>query len=512
MYNKEKADRAVNFIKSLKLSDGKWYGNHFNLMPWQEKIIRDIFGTIKEDGTRQYRTAYIEVPRKNGKTNLGAGIALYLLFADSEMGSEIYSAAGDRDQATLVYNVASAMIRQSPALLKRCKIIDSTKRIVVYSTNSFYRVLSAEHKTKHGVNAHGVIFDELHIQPNRDLWDVLTTSSGTRTQPLIVAITTAGYDKNSVCWEQHDYALKVKNGVIKDPTFYPVIYAAEEGDDWEDEKVWFKANPALGEFRSLDEMRSLYEKAKQTPALQNTFKRLYLNIWTQQETRWIPIEKWDACPDRINPEELEGRVCYGGLDLSTTTDLSAFVLAFPFDDEVKVLPFAFIPRERMREKIRVDFVNYDLWEQQGYIIATEGNVVDYNTIEAVIKDCLEKYQVKSIAYDRWNATKTVQDLIADGYEHMIPIGQGFQSLNAPTKYLETLILNRQLNHGGNPLLRWNFDNVMMTQDPAGNIKPDKSKSNQRIDAIVALIMALDGVIRNESDSSSVYDNREILVL
>ena len=265
---------------------------------------------------------------------------------------------------------------------------------------------------------------------------MLTTSSGTRTQPLIVAITTAGYDKNSVCWEQHDYALKVKNKVIKDPTFYPVIYAADEGDDWEDEKVWFKANPALGEFRSLDEMRSLYEKAKQTPALQNTFKRLYLNIWTQQETRWIPIEKWDACPDRINPEELEGRVCYGGLDLSTTTDLSAFVLAFPFDDEVKVLPFAFIPRERMREKIRVDFVNYDLWEQQGYIIATEGNVVDYNTIEAVIKDCLEKYQVKSIAYDRWNATKTVQDLIADGYEHMIPIGQGFQSLNAPTKYLK----------------------------------------------------------------------------
>ena len=231
MYNKEKADRAVNFINSLKLSDGKWYGNHFNLMPWQEKIIRDIFGTIKEDGTRQYRTVYIEVPRKNGKTNLGAGIALYLLFADNEMGTEVYSAAGDREQASLVYNAASSMIRQSPALLKRCKIIDSTKRIVVYSTNSFYRVLSAEHKTKHGVNAHGVIFDELHIQPNRDLWDVLTTSSGTRTQPLIVAITTAGYDKNSVCWEQHDYALKVKNKVIKDPTFYPVIYAAEEGDD-----------------------------------------------------------------------------------------------------------------------------------------------------------------------------------------------------------------------------------------------------------------------------------------
>lgn len=509
MYDKIKADRAVGFIKSLKHTKGEWYGQPFNLMSWQEKIIRDLFGTVNKDGTRQYRTAYIEIPKKNGKTEIGAAIAMLLLFADGELGGEIYSAAGDKEQATLVYNVAKPMVEQAPALSSRCKIIDSVKRIVIYSTNSFYRVLSAEHKTKHGVNASGVVFDELHVQPNRDLWDTLTTSGGTRTQPLTVAITTAGYDRNSICWEQHQYALKVLKGIIKDPTFYPVIYAADENDDWEDEKVWYKANPALGNFRSLEEMRALFNKAKETPALQNTFKRLYLNIWTQQQTRWIDIKKWDATAGTVVEENLKG-ICYGGLDLSSTSDITAFILLFPVDGEYKILPFFFIPQDNMIERERKDRVPYSTWVEQGYIKATPGNTIDYSYIEKTVDEAATKYQIKEIAYDRWGADMLVQRLTEKGMT-MIPVGMGFASMNAPTKQLETLILSKKIHHGANPVLRWMFDNIMVQQDPSGNLKPDKEKSTEKIDGIVATILAVDRTMRH-GESTSVYDKRGVLTV
>ncbi|MFA6711907.1 MAG: terminase TerL endonuclease subunit [Candidatus Caldatribacteriota bacterium] len=506
---KQKGDRVVNFIKSLKHSKGKWYGKPFNLMPWQEKIIRDIFGTIKEDGTRQYRTAYIEIPRKNGKTEIAASIALYLLFADGEAGGEIYSAAGDRDQATLVYNAAQSMVKQSPALLKRCKIIDSQKRIVYYATNSFYRVLSAEHSTKHGVNAHGVIFDELHVQPNRELWDTLTTSGGTRTQPLIVAITTAGYDKNSICWEQHDYAIKVRDGIIKDPTFYPVIYAADEKDDWEDENVWFKANPALDNFRSLDEMRALYKKAKEVPALQNTFKRLYLNIWTSQETRWLDMDWWNACKGEVDPKELEGKVCYGGLDLSSTDDLSAFLLAFPKGEIVKVLPFFFMPSDNIEKRVHRDRVPYDTWVRQGLIYTTPGNVIDYQFIFDKICELAKIYEIKEIAFDPYNALMLNQKLADEGFK-MVEVRQGMKSLSPPTKHLETLILSGKLEHGGNPVLTWMFNNVMIVTDANDNRRIDKEKSREKIDGIQALIMAISRVMVQE-DKASIYETEKIKV-
>lgn len=510
MYDREKADRAVNFIKSLKHSKGRWYGHSFNLMPWQEKIIRDIFGTVNKNGTRQYRTVYIEVPRKNGKTELAAAIALYLLFADRESGAEIYSAAGDRDQASLVYNAAQSMVMQSPALLRRCKIVDSQKRIVYYKTQSFYRVISAEHTTKHGFNAHGIIFDELHIQPNRDLWDTLTTSVGSRTQPLMVAITTAGYDRNSICWEIHDYALKVLSKIIDDPTFYPVIYAADENDDWEDEKVWFKANPALGIFRSLEEMRALCRKAKEIPALQNTFKRLYLDIWTTQETRWMDIKKWDATAGMVIEDKLLGKECFGGLDLSSTTDITAFVLVFWADGILKVLPYFFIPEDSIQERVKKDGVPYDVWVKQGFIYATPGNVIDYKFIEDKIDQLARRFVIKEIAFDPWNATMLTQRLTDNGMR-MVEVRQGFASLSPPTKQLEALILQKKLNHGGNPVLRWMFDNVMVKQDASGNIKPDKEKSKEKIDGIVALIMAVDRAMRNQN-TDSVYETRGVKVI
>lgn len=443
------------------------------------------------------------IPTHNSE--LGAAIALYLLFADGEIGAEIYSAAGEKGQASLVFNVGAQMVRYSPALMKRSKIIDSQKRIVNYQTGSFYSAISAEAYSKFGYNAHGIIFDELHTQPDRDLWDVLTTSTGARSQPLIFAITTAGYDRHSICWEQHDYACKVRDGIIDDPTFLPVIYAAPEDADWQDENAWFDCNPALGVFRSLDEMRNLGQKAKENPALEMVFRRLYLDQWTNSVERWMPMEKWDECDEEIS--DLEGRDCYAGLDLSATTDLTALALVFPDGDSYDVLMHFWIPEDTMREKERKDRVPYSTWVKRGYVTATPGNVIDYHSIQHKLEEYAELYNVKEVAFDRWGATKLSQDLTDAGFT-MVPFGQGFASMAAPTKELMTLVLSGKIRHGGNPVLRWNADNMVVKTDPAGNLKPDKEKATQKIDGVVAFIMGLDRATRHsEMEGVSVYDER-----
>ena len=509
MYDEDKADRAVNFIQGLKHTKGKWKGVPFNLLDWQSKIIRDLFGTVREDGNRQYRTAYIEIPRKNGKSEIAAAVALKLLFADSEPGAEIYSAAADRDQAAIVFSVAVDMIEQAPELAKRCKIIRSTKRIIK-NDGSFYRVLSADHSTKHGFNASGIIFDELHTQPNRNLWDVLTTSGGTRSQPLVFAITTAGYNKHSICFEQHDYSRKILDEVIDDHTFYPVIFSAPDDAEWTDEEVWKSANPALGNFRDIEEMRALCYKAQQVPALQNTFRRLYLNQWTSQETRWLDLHKWDETAGEVFVEDLLGETAYAGLDLASTTDIAAFVMVFPDEDGCyDVLPYFWIPEERVQERAERDRVPYDVWVDQGYIQTTPGDVIDYRYIRAKIEELSEKHFIEEIAFDRWGATQIIQELEDAGLT-VVQFGQTFAAMSPPTKELMNLVLSKRLRHGGNPVLRWMADNLMVKQDPAGNLKPDKSKSTEKIDGMVALIMGLDRAVRHEGPS--VYEERGLLVI
>lgn len=509
MWSQEKADRAIELIELLRHTKGRYAGRPFLLEEWQKKIVRELFGTLNEDGTRQYRTAYIEIPRKNGKTELAAAIALILLFADDEPGAEIYSAAGDKDQASIAFNAALSMVLQEPELKKRCKIYESTKWIRIPEKDSFYRVISAEHSGKHGFNAHGIIFDELHTQPNRQLWDVLATSGGTRAQPLTFAITTAGYDRNSICWEQHEYAQKVLTGVIEDPSFYPVIYGAEADDDWADEKIWHKCNPALRSFRSIREMRALCSKAQETPALENTFRRLYLNQWTRQESRWMPLAKWDLCKQKVRSEDLEGEAAYCGLDLSSTIDLSAFVMVFP-DGEGghDVLPFFWIPEESIEKRVRKDRVPYDVWVKQGLIETTPGNVIDYRYIRRKINELGERYNIKEIAFDRWGATEIIQNLEDEGFT-VVQFGQGYKSMTAPTKELMKLVLEKKLYHGGHPVLRWMCDNLVVKQDPAANLKPDHAKSTEKIDGMVALIMGLDRALRHRN---SVYDERGMLSL
>ncbi|MDG3144587.1 terminase large subunit [Streptococcus suis] len=512
-YDKAKADRAVTFINNLSHTKGKWAGKRFDLLPWQEQIVRDLFGIVKEDGNRQFLTAYIEIPKKNGKSELAAAIALYLLYADNEASAEVYGAACDRNQASIVFDVAKQMVQMSRPLEKRSKIMGATKRIVNYSNAGFYQVLSAETGTKHGLNVSGLVFDEIHAQPNRHLYDVLTKGSGdAREQPLFFIITTAGTDRNSICYELHTKALDILNGRKKDTSFYPVVYGLSDEDDWNDEANWLKANPSLGHTIGIDRVREAYQQALDNPAEENVFKQLRLNMWTSSSVAWIPEHVYAKGNDPIQYESLKGRSCYAGLDLSSTSDITALVLVFPprFEEEnYIVLPFFWLPEDTLELRCRRDHVLYDVWERQGYIKTTEGNVVHYGFIEKFIEDLSEIYHIKEIAYDRWNATQMVQNLEGMGLT-MVPFGQGYKDMSPPSKELYKLMMEGKIQHGGHPVLKWMGQNVVMRQDPAGNIKPDKEKSVEKIDGIVALIMGLDRCIRHQTDEGSVYDERGIL--
>ena len=513
-YDKAKADRAVKFIQNLKHTKGKWDGKKFMLLPWQEQIVRDIFGIVRADGKRQFLTAYVEIPKKQGKSELAAAIALYLLYADGEASAEVYGAACDRNQASIVFDVAKQMVMKSPALMKRSKIAAATKRIVNYSNAGFYQVLSAETGTKHGLNVSGLVFDEIHAQPNRKLYDVLTKGSGdAREQPLFFIITTAGTDKQSICYELHTKALDIMNGRKNDSTFYPVVYGLEEGDDWNDEANWYKANPSLGHTIAIERVREAYKNALENPAEENVFKQLRLNMWTNSTVVWIPEHIYDKGNSPIDIDSLAGRDCYAGLDLASTSDITAFVLVFPprsEDEKYIVLPFFWLPEDTLELRCRRDHVLYDVWERQGYIHTTEGNVIHYGFIERFIEELGKKYHIKEIAYDRWNATQMVQNLEDEGFT-MVPFGQGFKDMSPPSKELYKLLMEGSIIHGGNPVLKWMAQNVVMRQDPAGNIKPDKERSVEKIDGIVALIMGLDRCIRNGGETTSIYDERGMIV-
>ncbi|HHQ0818010.1 TPA: terminase large subunit [Listeria innocua] len=516
IYDKDAADYAVNFIECLSHTKGKWSGKPFELIDWQEQIIRDLFGTLKPDGYRQFNTAYIEIPKKMGKSELAAAVALLLTCGDGEERAEVYGCAADRQQASIVFEVAADMVRMSPALSKRVKILSATKRIIFQPTNSFYQVLSAEAYSKHGFNIHGVVFDELHTQPNRKLFDVMTKGSGdARTQPLYFLITTAGSDTKSICYETHQKAKDLMERRKIDPTFYPVIYGADESDDWTDPKVWKKANPSLGITVGIDKVKAACESAKQNPAEENAFRQLRLNQWVKQAVRWMPMDRWDKCAFAVNEEDLLGRVCYGGLDLSSSIDITAFVLVFPpldEDDKYIILPYFWLPEETLSARVNRDHVPYDVWEKQDHLKTTEGNVVHYGFIEKFIEELGEKYNIREIAFDRWGAVQMVQNLEGMGFT-VVPFGQGFKDMSPPTKELMKLTLEEKVAHGGHPVLRWMMDNIFVRTDPAGNIKPDKEKSSEKIDGAVATIMALDRAIRCGNDTSaSVYDNRGILFI
>ncbi|MEE9296976.1 MAG: terminase TerL endonuclease subunit [Phycisphaerae bacterium] len=492
------------FEHCLTLTAGEWRGQPFLLQPWQRAIVANLFGWKRPDGTRRYREAFVYVPRKNGKSELAGGLGNFLIFADAEPGAQVYCAAADREQARLVFNAAKTMVQAEPEMTARSKVY--TNAIVVEATGSVLKVVSAEAYSKHGINAHGIIIDELHAQPNRELVDVLCTSTGARRQPLIIHITTADFDREgSICNEKYDYACKVRDGVIDDPAFLPVIYEAQPDDDWTDPRVWARANPNLGVSVSREYLERECRRAQETPSYENTFKRLHLNLRTQQDVRWLSLETWDACGGAaIDETALEGRTCYAGVDLSATTDLSALVLVFHDDDGgITVVPRFWMPADNALKRERRDRVPFQTWARQGYIEMTPGNVVDYDRIRGRINELQTQFDIREIAIDRWNSTQLAVQLQGDGFE-VVTFGQGFRDMTAPTKEWEKLVISAKLRHGGHPVMRWMASNVAVETDAAGNLKPSKKHSTERIDGIVAGIMALGrAMVRDQNDTPRI---------
>jgi len=504
------AQRVRNFFSQfLRHSKGQWARQPFVLLHWQwQDIIAPLFGWKRADGTRRFRRGYIEVPKKNGKSTLFSGLSLYLLTGDGEPGAEVYSAAVDRDQASIVYNEAANMVESSPALASRLRVIRSTKRIVFEKLRSFYRALSADVPAKEGLNAHAVLIDELHAQKTRELWDTLRYAGASRRQPLHLAVTTAGFDRLSICWEQHLYAEQVLAGLIHDPAFFGYISAATPEDDWTDPEVWKKANPSFGITINEDQFAEDCREAQESPAKENSFRRYRLNQWTEQDVRWLNMAKWDACAG--NPGDLNGCVCWAGLDLSSTQDITALVLVFREADVYSALAYFWVPEEGARHRERRDRVPYGTWISEEYIEATPGEVIDYDRIRAKINELGKQYEILEIAIDRWNATQLATQLTDNGFE-VVPFGQGYASMNWPTKKLEEVVRAGRLRHGGNPVLRWMAGNASIETDAVDNWKPSKKKSRERIDGIVALIMALDRASRQE-EFTSVYDKRGLMFI
>lgn len=485
-FDADEAEHVIEFFaKVLKHSKGEWAGQPFILEPWEAFIIGCIFGWKRDDGTRRFRTAYVSVARKNGKSTLTAGIGLYMAFFDEEQGAEVYCAAMKRDQAKIVWSEASRMVKRTPALKQR--ITSFVGNLHVEAKAQKFEPLGADADNMDGLNVHCAIIDELHAHKTRNVLDVLTTATGARRQPLVFIITTAGFDRNSVCWEQHDYSVKVLEDILPDDSFFAYVAGIDEDDDWKDEAVWPKANPNLNVSVKAEDLRIKAQRASEVPGQQNAFRRLHLNEWTEQADRWLDMAVWDENGQPFDPLSLEGQECFAGLDLSSTADVTAFELWFP--GEQKALHYFWVPEEGIRQRAERDRVPYDVWERDGYIEATEGNVVDYDVIRVRINEIGEVYNIRELAIDRWNSTQLQTQLDGDGFT-VIPFGQGFASMSAPTKEMERLILERKLNHGNDPVLRWMASNVAVVQDAAGNLKIDKAKSTERVDGMVALAMAL----------------------
>ena len=511
-FDERAADRVVAFIeRHIKHIKGEKGGQPFLLEPFQKKIVRDLFGwKYRESNLRRFRTAYICLPRKNGKSTLISAIALYMMLADREPSAECYVAAGDRQQANIIYNVACSMVRADTQLNNNLKVFKSS--IIHEKSNSAFKAISAEASSKFGYNASFICMDEFFVQKDAQLWDALTTSVGSRRQPMTIAITTAGYNRESICFKTETYGKKVAEGVIEDDSFYYVKFSCDLETDWTSEEALRMANPGIESgVVKLDYLKREQEKAIKLPSYENTFRMLHLNQWMSSASKWLSDQQWMACNrGPINLEDFRGQTAFAGLDLASVRDVSAFVLLIPEDDRFTIIPYFFAPKDNAFIRSRRDQVDYVGWSKEGLMELTEGDVTDYNYIKKRIQEVASILNIKSIAYDRWNASQLVIDLTEEGLP-LIPYGQGFGSMSAPCKELEKLVLGKQLNHGGNKVLRWMCSNLAMKSDPAGNIKMDKSKSTEKIDGMVSLAMAL-GTYMNDDHDDSSYDDRGIVFI
>jgi phage terminase large subunit-like protein len=517
-YDESRALRVKAFAENLTFSKGEWAGKPFRMLPWVwTDIVSPGFGMVRENGLRQYRYIYVEVPKKNAKTENGAIIALYGLCADGEGKPEVYSAAGDKEQAGLVYSAAAEMVIHSPVLSKHLKVVDSRKRIINRRNNGFYQVLSSESELQHGLSPSMIIFDELHAQPNDRLWSVLTSGTDyARSQQLVFVLTTAGiYDKKSIWWKIRTKAIQISKGIIQQDNFLPVLYIADpEKDDPADEELWKRVNPSMGHIFSLEKVREDFESVKNDPAEYQNFLRFRLNIPIKQLSRFIPMDKWDACAGHPDLETLKGRACYGGLDLASKIDLAAFAMVFEPEEEGgfwDVLLKFYCPEDGILHRSRVDKVNYDIWAKQGFITATPGNVVDYDWIKKDVFQAANDYDLREIGFDSWNAQATATDIMTElngsnddnGFQ-MVEMRQGAKTFNEPMKDLLVKIISGKVRHGGHPVLRWCADNLVARKDANGNFAPDKEKATEKIDGMVALFMGWGRAMMRKGPEPSAY--------
>lgn len=539
-FDRDDAERSVGFFRYVNHSKGEWAGRPVILEPWECFIIGSVFGWKRGDGSRRFRTAYNEIARKNGKSLLGAGVGLELAFFDDEPGAEVYAAATKRDQAKIVWGEARNMVRKSPALRDRVRTL--VANLSVERTNSKFEPLGADADSMDGLNMHGAIIDELHAHKTRAVWDVLETATAARRQPLTFVITTAGYDRNSVCWEQHAYAVRVLEGAVDDDAFFAFIATLDpcqacrrsgkmtpatdcaDCDDWTDPAVWAKANPNLGISVKIEDIARKVEKAKQVPGQVNAVLRLHMNIWTDQASRWLPIEAWDECAGvrdvgdyesvkaaiRQITEECHGLPCYAGLDLSSKDDVTALVLWFPHDDGiVRLLSFFWAPEAKVEERSR-NGVPYDVWVREGFMYDTPGNIIDYDVIREFIRtEIAPNCEVREIGYDQWGATQLATQLENDGAT-IAPVSQSFSMLNEACREIESRTVARTFRHGGHPVMRWMISNVTIERDAQDRMRPSKRKSQEKIDGVSALANAANRAIAEQETPPSVYETRGVL--
>jgi phage terminase large subunit-like protein len=488
-------ERAVRFINNLTLSDD-FRGQPFRLRPWQAEVPRKLFGTLRPDGLRQYRRCLLFLGRKQAKTQLSAGMGLFpILGADLE-GQTVLLAASDRNQASHLFDKSAEMISADPYLDKRCNIYESKKTIVTRKGNNKLKVISADGRRQLGENPSVVIMDELLSQPNRKLHDALATSFGTRKEPLMILISTAGNERGTLIHDEYLYACKVRDGIVDDPTYLPIIYEATPEMDWTDEATWLKAMPALGDFCNLDFIRSKLERAKQDPSEESAFKQFFLNLWVAAATKWLNREAWSTCGEfPVDLESLKGRECFGGLDLSNRSDMTAFVLVFPFPDDVfKVLPYFWIPEKYAAKRDKTSgSTKYLEWARKGFVTLTDGDVIDYDLIKTKVLEANKLFRIKKTNADPWNATQICLQLQAKGMKVEM-MRQGSQSMNEPVRYMGVALAKGQLHHGSNEAMNWQADNAVTVRDSYGNIRFDKESSAEKIDGLVSLTMAIAGAI------------------
>ena len=524
VFDRSAGERVVQFVEGLcRHHKGEWAGKPLLLEEWQKSLVRICFGWKRADGTRRFRTMYVEIPRKNGKSELAAALGLYLTVADHEEGSEVYASATKKDQAKIVWKAARAMVKRSPELKKFAK--NNAQNISVERTDSFFEPLSADSETLDGLNPHGNVVDELHAHKDRGVWEVLDTAMGARRQPMTIAITTAGvYDPESIGWEMHDYAVKVLEGVFEDDSFFAFIAAADppkKGDEgyYLTERAQAQANPNFGISVKLDYMTKQAEKAKRLPRFFNKYLQLHLNVWTQQLVRWLPLERWNEADPAPPPDvdvralaiereaALKGKTCWGGLDLSSKLDLSALVLVFPLEqDAIELVARFWLPEQTVENALKKGQKHYELWAREGWITTTPGDSIDYEFIRDEVNELAKTYALQQLGFDPSGATDLSNRLMSDSIQ-MVEIGQSYRSISESAKDFEARVVSRKVRHHNNPVLRWCVSNAVVSTDSNGRIKPDKKKAAEKIDGVVAAIMGLGRLIAAPPPEQNPYADR-----